>query len=86
MNSTWLALTGLLVAIVLLPALLAGGGFIIAIVAAVVVVVALLGGPKLWDLYLRQNVGAKGRNTDFRDLLGGGGDQTDVSDVEDGNN
>lgn len=70
MDDTWLYLTLAAVGLVLAPALVAGGGFLLALILAFAVVLVLLGGPKLWQLYEKQNVGAKGRNTDIRDLIG----------------
>lgn len=70
MDDTWLYLTLAAVGLVLAPALVAGGGFLLALLLAMAVVLAMVGGPKLWELYEKQNLGAKGRNTDIRDLIG----------------
>jgi hypothetical protein len=78
MNDTWLYLTFALVGIVLLPAIVAGGGFILAVLLAVAVLLAFLGGPKLWDLYKTQNIGARGREGNWRDLVNPDGDLEDI--------
>ena len=74
LNSTYLLLVGILVAIVLAPALLAGGGFVLAVLAALLVVIVLIGGPEaarmLWQRHIARSQGEKA-GANFRDFVGG---------------
>lgn len=57
-------------AVLLLPALLAGGGFILAALLLLALLVAAVGGPKLWELVTKRNMGAKsGDRYDIRDVI-----------------
>lgn len=76
MPNKWVVIAAVAAGIILLPAIVAGAGFLIAIPVAIILLIAAFGGPKLWELYLQQNVGAKGRTYDIRDVLGGGSDSS----------
>lgn len=60
-------------ALIFVPAVLAGVGFYLALIVAGIWLLSALGGPKLWELIVSQQMGSKGRSRDrdVRDLISG---------------